>query len=67
MLAQLVEQVGCSHFEINLTSGFLKTCYTARRIRLFASSGIDFQERFSRPAKSAELLALRQINAEADA
>jgi cold-inducible RNA-binding protein len=35
-----------------------ETCYTARRIRLFASSGLDFQERSSRPAKSAELLAL---------
>src|ERR1700691_5073744 len=44
--------------EIRLTSGLTKTCYTARRIRLFASSGFDFQGRPSRPAKSAELLAL---------
>src|SRR5579864_202102 len=45
-------------FHIDLISCFRKTCYTSRRIRLFASCGLDFQERPSRPAKSAELLAL---------
>jgi len=50
--------IGSRHVHIDLTSRLYKTCYTARRIRLSASSGIDFQERPSRPAKSAELLAL---------
>jgi cold-inducible RNA-binding protein len=58
MSASSFPGAGALTFEIDLTSRARKTCYTARRIRLFASSGIDFQERPSRPAKSADLLAL---------
>jgi hypothetical protein len=51
----------------HLTCPIRQTCYTSRRIRLFASSGSDFQEGVPDLAVRRIQLALRQLNAEADA
>src|ERR1700733_8329162 len=54
-------------FQNHLTSRLQKTCYTARRIRLFASCGFDFQEGPPDLPSPPNCLHFRQLNAEADA
>ena len=53
--------------DFDLTSRFYQTCYTARRIRLSASSGIDFQEGPPDLPSPPNRLHFRQLHAEADA